>query len=83
MSRDWIMGAIALTFVGGLIALIAALLFYTIPEGAKETLNIVIGVLAGGVATILNYYFGSSASSRDKDSTISTMAGNQPPPPNP
>ena len=51
------------------------------PRGDQATMalvNALVMVVGSGFMSVLNYYFGSSSGSRDKDETISRMA---PPPP--
>lgn len=47
-----------------------ALVKVPIPDGNKEALYIIIGIISGTVSTIANFYFGSSKGSQKKDDII-------------
>jgi hypothetical protein len=44
-----------------------------VPEPNKDLLNLVVGALIGSFASVVGYFFGSSAGSAQKDETISTI----------
>lgn len=44
------------------------------PSVESPVLNVLVGALAGGYGTVLNYWLGSSAGSSRKDATIQNMA---------
>lgn len=44
-----------------------------VPEGSKEIILYILGVLSAVLTQIYSYYFGSSASSAAKDRTISSI----------
>ncbi len=53
---------------------IACITFMVIPEGNTRFADTVLGFLLGtAIATILNFFFGSSQSSKDKTEAISTL----------
>lgn len=67
---DFIGIAVVLSFI----AFAFTLLFVKVPEENKTMVNIILGTLgAGGFSVILNYIFGSSAGSKAKDDTISSI----------
>jgi len=43
-------------------------------QNYQSLINILIGSLTAGFSTVLSYYFGSSAGSRDKDDTIANFS---------
>lgn len=49
-----------------------------LPQGNKDLLNILLGVLATSFTTQMQYFFGSSSSGKAKDATIAAVA-NKPP----
>ena len=51
-----------------------------IPKGAEQIIGDVQGALLIQWANAMSWYFGSSKSSAQKDSTIATMVANLPPP---
>lgn len=46
-------------------------------ESVRSLLDIMIGSLGMAVGTIVNYFFGSSSSSRSKDELISHLKSNE------
>jgi hypothetical protein len=62
--------------LGGLIVIGFFTLLYllvksSVPEPNKDLLNLVVGALIGSFASVVGYFFGSSAGSAAKDDTIS------------
>lgn len=57
----------------GFFVLLYLLVTSEVPEKNKDLLNLVVGALIGSFATIVGYFYGSSASSAKKDDTISTI----------
>jgi uncharacterized BrkB/YihY/UPF0761 family membrane protein len=61
--------------LGGLIVacfftLLILLLYATVPEPNKDILNLVVGALIGSFATVVGYFFGSSAGSAAKNDLL-------------
>jgi hypothetical protein len=66
---------IAYTIVCAFIALVLYCAIHGIPD--NPAVNQLVGVLGGGgFVVVVSLYFGSSKSSRDKDSTINELAQN-------
>ena len=59
--------------VAGFFVLLYLLVSKTVPDVNKDLLNLVVGALIGSFATVVGYFFGSSAGSQKKDETISSM----------
>jgi drug/metabolite transporter (DMT)-like permease len=58
-------------FVVGISASVVILLvFHQIPETNKDLVNIALGALLGQAVTVINYFFGSSKSSADKNALL-------------
>lgn len=51
-----------------------SLVFVAIPGPNKDALALLIGVLSSNVAMVVGFFFGSSASARQQQSTIDTLA---------
>ena len=55
------------------------LMFFRIrelPDGIKDILQILLGVIAGQYNTIVQYFFGSSSGSSKKTDLMNTLSGN-------
>jgi hypothetical protein len=62
------------------LALLGAALGFAYLEKNENLLVILTGVIATNATMVVGYYVGSSASSQDKDATISAQLPQQPPP---
>ncbi len=51
-----------------------ALVFVAIPTANKDALALLIGVLSSNVAMVVGFFYGSSASARQQQDTIDTLA---------
>ena len=58
-------------FTLGFFAVLGMFIFRSVPEGNATAMNILLGVLASGITTILGYFYGSSKSSADKTVLLS------------
>lgn len=70
----------SLAFAWSMFAMIyvSMITFGTVPQANQRYADTVLGFLLGTiVATIINYFFGSSKSSKEKDATISGMLTNE------
>lgn len=65
--KDKIPGALAVILTCGFFGLLGYLVAHEPPSGSRDILNIMLGSLGTGWATMLAYYFGSSAGSSAKD----------------
>jgi len=64
--KDRVPGALALCVVTGFFGVLSVMLFSDVPSGAETEFSIMLGALATMAAAVMNYYFGSSAGSREK-----------------
>ena len=71
----YILGGLVVT---GFFVLLYLLVSKTVPLENKDLLNLVVGALIGSFASVVGYFFGSSAGSSVKDKTISDIALNSP-----
>jgi hypothetical protein len=83
--RDWMPKALGMTVTVGFLGL---LLFMILRRNAqdfanKDLLNVMLGALATAWASIINYYFGSSAGSAAKTEIIGKKLQSQSGPPDP
>lgn len=60
----------------GFFGILAYMLVRAVPAANKDIMNIMLGSLGTAWVSIVGFYFGSSASSKQKDETIKTMAIN-------
>ncbi|MEM9809770.1 MAG: hypothetical protein AAF788_00950 [Pseudomonadota bacterium] len=73
--KDRVPGFLAVTVVAGFFAVLALMLVREVPDGAETEFSIMLGALATMAAAVMNYYFGSSASSREKTRLLSGVDG--------
>lgn len=61
--KDWIPGTLAIGVTVGFFGLLTFIMFKAPPAESKDLLNIMLGALGAAWASIVAYYFGSSAGS--------------------
>ena len=64
--RDWTPSILGALIVAGFFVTLAAMVSRRLPEGADTEFSIMLGALATMTAAVVNYFFGSSAGSREK-----------------
>ena len=69
-KRDVNLYVLAWVVVAGFFILTGILMFVNIPEGTSGVANLLFGALVAGFATVLNYFFGSSKGSADKNALL-------------
>lgn len=74
MTDAWTMRVVAGGVFLILSALIVTLSFFEVPKGNHDIVITLAGAIAGAALSVVSFYFGSSASSRDKDATIKEVA---------
>lgn len=72
-KRDWIPPILAILTICGTFIITLVLIFSDIDADVSRPLDIILGALVGNLITIMNYYFGTSASSRQKDGFIEKL----------
>jgi len=65
IGRTEIRNIIAVLYVTLVLLFIYVLVFRAVPAGNKDLINVLGGVVIGGVGTILSYFFGSSKNETD------------------
>lgn len=73
LAKDKVPGTLACFVTVGFFGLLAWLMLSEPPTGSKEVLNIMLGALGAAWASIVSYYFGSSAGSAAKSKIIAEM----------
>ena len=73
-TKNIFMYLLATVFIVGYFTLIAFILIRVIPADNKDIALMLFGTLTAGVAGILNYFFGSSKSSSDKNEMLYNSA---------
>ena len=74
--QDWVPRTLALLIFLGFFCVLIALVFVEIPSRGEAPLNIMLGVLGGGITSILTYYYGSSAGSDKKTQILGEQIRN-------
>lgn len=67
IGKSEIRNIIALLYVSLVVVFIYVLVFHTVPATNKDLVNVLGGVVVGGVNMILSYFFGSSKNESDKN----------------
>jgi hypothetical protein len=68
---DNLPGILAVAVVAGFFGVLLVMMTYGLPNGAETEFSLMLGALAAMAASVMNYYFGSSASSRTKTMLLS------------
>ena len=69
----YVLGAL---IVFGFFTLLGLLIFKEVPSSNNDVLNLAIGTLISGFATVVGYFFGSSAGSAAKTDMLKQGNGN-------
>lgn len=73
-TQDPTVRRLAYVYTVGYFVTLFGLWKFGMPDDIKGEMTLLLGVLTAAQAAIMNYYFGSSASSRSKDETIKAQA---------
>ncbi len=71
--KDWVPSVLALTIVASLMVMMGLMFSHVIPEKNHDVFLNLIGILEGAVLSVMNFEFGSSRSSREKDAVLGRM----------
>ena len=77
--KDWAIFILSLIVVGAFFAGSFKILFDPLPIKDREIFDLVYGSVNVLTGIVMNYWFGTSRSSADKDKTIVTLTANQKP----
>lgn len=69
---DWTPSALGALIIGGFFIVLASMLSRRLPPGTETEFSIMLGALATMTAAVVNYFFGSSAGSREKTRLLTT-----------
>ena len=69
--RDWTPSILGALIIGGFFLTLAVMVARKLPPGAETEFSIMLGALATMTAAVVNYFFGSSAGSREKTLLLS------------
>lgn len=64
--RDWTPSALGALIIIGFFVVLGAMVAHRFPPGAETEFSIMLGALATMTAAVVNYFFGSSAGSKEK-----------------
>lgn len=70
--KEIFMMALAIIITLGILADIIILMKWTVPGENKDALYLILGSLVAAFGTVVNYFFGSSKGSSDKNELIGT-----------
>ena len=72
--EDWTPSILGALIIAGFFLVLAAMVARRLPPGAETEFSIMLGALATMTAAVVNYFFGSSAGSREKTRLLSPDA---------
>lgn len=72
---DWTPSILGALIIAGFFLTLAVMVARKLPEGAETEFSIMLGALATMTAAVVNYFFGSSAGSREKTKLLSRKGG--------
>jgi hypothetical protein len=72
--KDWVPSALAFIIVSALMITMGLMFGHVIPAANHDVFLNLIGILEGAVLSVMNFEFGSSRSSREKDEVLGKMA---------
>ena len=71
---DWTPSVLGALIIGGFFLTLAVMVARRLPEGAETEFSIMLGALATMTAAVVNYFFGSSAGSKEKTRLMSAQS---------
>ncbi|MEM6648788.1 MAG: hypothetical protein AAF603_00900 [Pseudomonadota bacterium] len=73
--KDFTPTILGFTVISGFFAVLAIMLWKELPDRTETEFSIMLGALATMTAAVVNYFFGSSASSREKTKMMERSSG--------
>ena len=77
LMDDWTPSILGALIIAGFFCVLGAMLARAIPAGAETEFSIMLGALATMTAAVVNYFFGSSAGSKEKTRLMYPAQRNQ------
>lgn len=74
---DWTPSIVGSLIILGFFIVLSAMLTRRLPEGAETEFSIMLGALATMTAAVVNYFFGSSAGSKEKTRLMAIGKGDR------
>lgn len=71
-KTNWPLYILAGVVVGGFFVLVGLLMRFEVPDGSREVAYMLFGSLAASFGGVVNYFFGSSKGSSDKNTALIT-----------
>lgn len=69
-TKDKFQYALAAGFILGYFIVLGFLLINPVPEGNRDAVNILFGILSASVGAVVGYFFGSSKGSSEKNDML-------------
>lgn len=76
--RDWTPSILGALILCGFFGVLAALMFFDLPEGAADVFKIMVGAMGAMTTQVGNYFFGSSAGSAAKNGMLERLSRRDP-----
>lgn len=74
-TKDRLPGILAVAVIIGFFVVLGFVSLYELPAATGPVVTLLMGSLAAGLTQVLNFYFGSSVGSKNKDAVIAGMKG--------
>lgn len=72
--KDWVPSALALVIVATLMTMMGLMFSRVIPAANHDAFMNLLGILEGAVLSVMNFEFGSSRGSKEKDAVLGKIA---------
>lgn len=73
-TKSWIVPGLAIFVTLGFFGLLASLILWTIPKDSQAIIYTMVGSLGAAWLSIINFFYGSSNGSQNKDTTIHMLS---------
>jgi hypothetical protein len=72
-AHDKVAAILAYALTAGFFILLFMFIFFQVPAGSKDVLQIMLGILGTAWIAVITYYFGSSSGSKAKEKYIENL----------